>query len=83
MYFRSEVVDVRKTAENDAYDGFGWNLLKTVKATISKFYTLIVHNKPHMTSLAVSGRMQNAIKYCTKVRKTGAAGTESHNSVTV
>ena len=33
--------------------------------------------------LAASGRLQNAIKYCTKVRKTGVASIEVHNSVTV
>ena len=40
-------------------------------------------NLPQMTSLAVFGRLKNAIKYCTKVRKTGVAGVEAHNSVTV
>ena len=32
-----------------------------------------------MTLLAASGRLQNVIKYCTKVRKTGVAGNESNN----
>ena len=36
-----------------------------------------------MTSLAASGQLQNAIKYCTKVHKTGEAGKESTNSATV
>ena len=40
-------------------------------------------NLPDMTSLTDSGRLQKAIKYCTKVRQTGAAGVEAHNSVTV
>ena len=31
-------------------------------------------NVPDMTSLAASGRLQNAIKYCAEVRKTGPAG---------
>ena len=31
-------------------------------------------NLPDMTSLAASGRLQNAIKYCAKVRKTGPGG---------
>ena len=31
-------------------------------------------NMPDMTSLAVSSRLQNAIKYGTKVRETGPAG---------
>ena len=29
---------------------------------------------PDITSLVASGRLQNAIKYCTQVRKTGPAG---------
>ena len=36
-----------------------------------------------MTTQAVSGWLQNAIKYCIKVRKMGAAGKESNNSATV
>ena len=38
---------------------------------------------PDMTSLAAFSRLQNAIKYCTTVRKTDAAGKESNNSTTV
>ena len=34
-------------------------------------------NLSDMTSLAVSDRVQNAIKYYTKLRKTGDAGIES------
>ena len=30
-------------------------------------------NLPYMTSLAAYGRLQNAVKYCTKVCKTRAA----------
>ena len=37
-------------------------------------WTIGPTNMPHMTSLALSGRLQNAIKYRTKVRKTGAVG---------
>ena len=33
--------------------------------------TIAPTNLPDMTSLAVSGRLQNVIKYGTKVRKTG------------
>ena len=36
-----------------------------------------------MTSLTTYGRLQNATKYCTKVRKTGSAGKESNNSAIV
>ena len=35
-----------------------------------------------MTSLAASGRLQNAIKSCAKVRKTGVAGKESNKLAT-
>ena len=38
---------------------------------------------PDMTPLADSGQLQNAIKYCLKVRRMGAAGNESNNSATV
>ena len=36
-----------------------------------------------MTSLAASGRLQNAIRYCTKVSRTGAAANKSNKLVTV
>ena len=36
-----------------------------------------------MVSLAASGRLQNATKYCTKVHKTTAAGKESNNSASI
>ena len=48
---------------------------------LSEIASLI--NLSDTMSLAASGRLQNAIKYCTKVRKMGAAGTQAHNSVTV
>ena len=38
---------------------------------------------PDMTSLTGSRELQNAIKYCIKARKTGAAGKELNNSATV
>ena len=54
---------------------------------VTKFYTLVgpasLTNLPDMTSLAAFIWLQNAIKYRTKVRKTGAAAIEVHNSVTV
>ena len=37
-------------------------------------WTISLTNLPDMTSIAASGRLQNAVKYCTKVRKTGVAG---------
>ena len=51
--------------------------------------TIIAKSRPRkpagcdVTSLAVSGRLQYATTYCTKVLKTVAAGIEVHNSVTV
>ena len=45
--------------------------------------TAILTNLPDMTSPPASDRLQNAIQYCTTVRKTGAVGTEAHSSVTV
>ena len=38
---------------------------------------------PVLASPAVSARLQTAIKYGTKVCKTGAAGIEVHNLITV
>ena len=57
-------------------------------ARIMKFYmhllgTVGLTNLPDMTSLAVSGRLQNAIQHYTKVRKTDPASKESNNSTTV
>ena len=37
--------------------------------------TVRLTNLSDMTSLAASGRLQNAIKYCTKAHKTGAPAT--------
>ena len=56
--------------------------------TIKNFYTLIMGNWPpqtcsDVTSLPVSGRLQNAIKYRTKVCKTGPAVIKVHSSVMV
>ena len=49
--------------------------------------TIGLTNLPDMTSLEAtyltSGKLHNAIKYCTNVRKTGAVGIEAHNSVPV
>ena len=44
--------------------------------------TIGLTNLPDMTSLAVSSRLQNAL-YCLNVLKTGVAGIEVHNLVTV
>ena len=39
--------------------------------------TIILMNQPDTTSLAASGRLQNAVECCIKVRKTDPAGKES------
>ena len=77
-YFQSEVT--AKTVENTASDGFRWNFSRKVKAMIDRHFTRLSMtsgptNLPDTTSLVASGRLQNPIKYCTKVmRKTGTAG---------
>ena len=38
-------------------------------------------NLPNMTSLAVSGQLQKARKYCTKAHKMGAAGKEAKSLI--
>ena len=45
--------------------------------------TVGLTNLLDMTSLAASGRLQNAIKYCPKVHKTRAVGKGSYNSAAV
>ena len=46
-------------------------------------YTSRSITTPDMTSLTVSGQLQISFEYCRKVRKTGMAGIEAYNSVTV
>ena len=41
--------------------------------------TIIPIHLPYITSLAASVQLQNVIKYCTEVRKTGLAGKTSNN----
>ena len=45
--------------------------------------TIGLTNLPDMTSLAISGWLQNAIKYCTKYVKRVCAAEESNNSATL
>ena len=40
------------------------------------------HKPARYDPLAASSRLQNAIKYCTKVQKSCAAGKESNNYAT-
>ena len=68
-----------KTIANVTSDDFRWNFSRTVWARSPKFYMFIgaqsaLTNLPDMTSPAISGRLQDAIKYCTKVHRTGPAG---------
>ena len=62
------LVVAKKNVENVASDGFGWNFSRTIWARITNFYKLIwvnyPTNLPDITSLAASGRLQNANKYC-------------------
>ena len=67
----------KKTVENAACDGFWWNVSRTFKA--KEDHKILqtcrgLTNLLEMTSLAASGRLQNAIKYCINVRKTGLTG---------
>ena len=70
----------RKTVENTAFNGFGWNFSRTIQARIMKFkFTCLSRatgptNLPEMTPPVASGRLQNVIEYCTKVGETGPAG---------
>ena len=77
----------KKTVENVASNRFvrisGERLKRGSPNVVRLPGTASLANLPHMTSYAASGRLQNAIKYCTKVHKTGAAGIKLHNSVTV
>ena len=79
-YFRSEV-NAKKPVENAVSDGFGWNLLRTVSVRITKFYIVIAvaDYRPHKhakydATIAAVGQLQNAVKHCTKVHKTGPTG---------
>ena len=75
---------IAKTVENDASKSFQWNFWRTGPQKFTHLLgTASLINLPDMTSLAASGQPQNAIKYYTKMRKTGAVGIEAHNFVTV
>ena len=81
IYFQSEIIAKQRRK---------WHLLRVwveflencTCARTTKFYLLIGHNSPtnlpDLTSLAASGWLQNAIKYCIKVRKMVQSGHESH-----
>ena len=73
-YFLLAVTNVIKTAKNATSNGLGSNFSIMVKMRITKFYTIGLTVPLDVISLAVSGQVQNAFKYCTKVRKTSPVG---------
>ena len=85
-FFRT-VAMAKKTVENAATDGFGGHSREMFKQGLQNFTHLLgtigLRELSDLTSLTASVRLQNAIRYCTKVRKTGASGKESNNSATV
>ena len=75
---RSAFIEVQRTAENAASDGFGSNFSispKWFKQGSRNFTRLSGRDSPRnlsdMKLLAASNRLKNAIKYRTKVRKNG------------
>ena len=49
-HFRMAVIEVQKTVENVALDGFRWNLSITFYERIAKFHTVIGDKRPHKTA---------------------------------
>ena len=60
-----------KNVENAAYDGLGGfsreRFMRGLGNLTDLLGTIGLANLPDMASLFASGRLQNAIKYCTKV----------------
>ena len=86
-YFQSEV---RKTIDNvfsyspTASGGISLERFKRGSPNFThSSWTSGPTNRPDMTSLAASNRLQNTIKYCTEVHKIGAACNELNNLVPV
>ena len=60
------------------------NILSEDRQIVNNYRGAIgLTNLQDMTSLDLRSRLQNAINYCTMVRKTGAAGKELNNQATV
>ena len=81
---RRHLSKFEKTAENAVSDTIFVKFLQNCLSEDDKNVTLsletvIPTNLPGVTSLAASSWLPNAIKYCTKVRKMGAAGKEFNN----
>ena len=72
----------KKTAENATSHDFESNFSRTIQRGLPNFTrlsgTIGLTNVTDMTPLAASGRLQNAIKYSTKVRKTRPKSKFSH-----
>ena len=64
MYFRSEVIDVRKRAVNDVFDGFNLESRKLAHASIPTSWSTI----PDMTSLTTSVGSYRSLKNGLKCR---------------
>ena len=73
VYFRSKVI--AKKLSKIPLRQLRVEFLGNGLARTTKFYTLVKGNRSYkpagMTSLPSSGRLQNVVKYCTEVRKTG------------
>ena len=62
-YFRLAVIEVKKTDENAASDGFGWHFERTFYVITNKFYTLIGDNWLHKSNqYDVTSWFQSAAK---------------------
>ena len=74
IYFRSEVI-AKKPAKMMALGGISWERFVWGPSDFKGILGTIGPTKlPDMPSLATSGQLQKAIKYCTKVRKLGLPG---------
>ena len=75
-----------KAVNNTAFDGLRWNFSQKrfkLRDFTCLSRTIGLTNTPEMTSLAASGRLQNATKYHTKCAKWVRPDKESNNSTTV
>ena len=70
---------VRCPSQSPYHEQFDLESTNFIRTSIPTHSTAI----SDMTSIAASGQLQNAMKYCTKVRKTGPVSKGSNNSVTV
>ena len=79
MTLRSEIIDVQKNGRKCSL----WRLwVEFLENLLSEDHEILRAFVDNRLDTAVSGLLQNASKYCTKMRQSGAAGIEVHNSVT-